>query len=108
MFIFYRHHRYGYHRCQQMSVNCYHFRYYMKSENCCFHWNSCFLMMKNGCYYKKNGFQNFSMMNYFCKLLFLLHHFFFDKKKIPYCSPYYEYCSGEYKKNSYLDSGEYS
>ena len=92
-----------------MNGNCYcYYRCYKKSVNYCFRSNSYFLMRKkNGYYYKKNGFQNFSMMNYFGKPLFLLHHSFFDRKKPLYCSPYYEYYFGEYKKNSYLDSDEY-
>ena len=63
-------------------------------------------MMKNDYfhYYKKNGYySNFEMKNHcFGKHLFRLHHFFFDKmKRNLYCSPYFEYCSGEYTKNSY-------
>ena len=38
----------------------------------------------------------------FGKHLFRLHHCFFDKmKRNLYYSPYFEYCSGEYTKNSY-------
>ena len=50
------------------------------------------------------------MMNHcFGKPLFRLLRFFFDKmKKNLYCSPYYEYCSDECKKNSYPVSDEYS
>ena len=89
-----------------MNGNCYcYYRYYRKSVSYCFRSNSYFLMRKkNGCYYKKNGFPNSSMKNYFGKLLFRQHHSFFDKKeKNLYYLPYCVYCSDDYTKNLYLE-----